>query len=91
MANLDDYLDAAIRASTRRSYEGAIRHFEVEAGRHLPATADQVAHYLAEYAEQLAINTLKHQLAALAQWHRDHGFARNGGQEMGSDSFSKKA
>lgn len=74
MSKLDRYLDAATRASTRRSYEGAIRHFEVEAGRLLPATADQVAHYLAEYADQLAINTLKHRLAALAQWHRDHGF-----------------
>lgn len=74
MTKLDHYLDAATRANTRRSYDGAIRHFEVEAGRHLPATADQVAHYLAEYADQLALNTLKHRLSALAQWHRDHGF-----------------
>lgn len=74
MTKLDQYLDAATRANTRRSYEGALRHFEVEAGRHLPATADQVAHYLAEYAAALALNTLKHRLAALAQWHKDHGF-----------------
>ena len=67
MAKLDQYLDAATRPNTRRSYDGALRHFEVEAGRHLPATADQIAHYLAEYADQLAINTLKHRLAALAQ------------------------
>jgi hypothetical protein len=60
MTKLDSYLDAATHASTRRSYEGAIRHFEVEAGRLLPAAADQAAHFLAEYADQLAINTLKH-------------------------------
>lgn len=74
MTKLDRYLDAATRASTRRSYEGAIRHFEVQAGRLLPATSEQVAHYLAEYAEQFAVNTLKQRLAALAGWHRDHGF-----------------
>ena len=48
MTKLDQYLDAATRANTRRSYEGAIRHFEVEVGGHLPATADQVARYLAD-------------------------------------------
>src|SRR3546814_1638579 len=39
------------------------------------ATADQVARYLTAYAGQLAHNTLKHRLAALAQWHHAHGFA----------------
>ncbi|KLB74180.1 recombinase, partial [Xanthomonas euvesicatoria] len=58
-----------------RAYAAATRHFEVEWGGHLPATADNVARYLAAYAGQLAINTLKHRLAALAQWHRVHGFA----------------
>ncbi len=75
MADLERYLDAATRANTRRSYAGALRHFEVEAGGHLPATADQVAHYLAAYAEQFALNTLRQRLAALGHWHRDHGFA----------------
>ncbi|MGH8049123.1 MAG: site-specific integrase [Arenimonas sp.] len=74
MADLDRYLDAATRANTRRSYESAIRHFEVEAGGHLPATADQVAHYLADYAGLLAISTLRQRLAALGRWHQDHGF-----------------
>ena len=74
MSTVDRYLDAATRANTRRSYASAVRHFEVEWGGHLPATADSVAQYLAEYAEQLAINTLKQRLAALAQWHSEHGF-----------------
>ena len=33
MADLDSNLEAATRANTRRSYVGAVRHFEVEAGR----------------------------------------------------------
>lgn len=74
MADLERYLDAATRANTRRSYDNALRHFEVEAGGVLPATADQVAHYLAAHAEQFAISTLRQRLAAVGQWHREHGF-----------------
>ncbi|TDR38375.1 site-specific recombinase XerD [Tahibacter aquaticus] len=75
VSKLDQYLDAATRPNTRRSYEQATRHFEIEWGGHLPATPDSVARYLAHYAGDLAINTLKHRLAALAKWHADHGFA----------------
>src|SRR3546814_15773774 len=75
MTTLDRYLDAATRENTRRSYQSAMRHFEVEWGGHLPATADSIAHYLADHAGRLATNTLKQRLAALAQWHVEHGFA----------------
>lgn len=75
MTDLDRYLDAATRDNTRRSYQSAVRHFETEWGGHLPATADSVARYLAHYAGELAVNTLKQRLAALAQWHGEHGFA----------------
>lgn len=74
MANLDRYLEAATRANTVRSYASALRHFEVEWGGHLPATPDSVARYLAEQAPKAAINTLKQRLAALANWHAEHGF-----------------
>jgi integrase len=74
MSKIDTYLRAATRENTRRSYQGAVRHFEVEWGGFLPATADAVARYLAEHAEVLAINTLRQRLAALAQWHIDQGF-----------------
>lgn len=72
---LDRYLAAAERANTQRSYASALRHFEVEAGCFLPATADSVAQYLARYAPELSLNTLRQRLAALARWHTDHGFA----------------
>lgn len=74
MSLVDLYLDAAERANTRRSYESAIQHFEIEWGGLLPATIDSIARYLAAYAESLSLNTLKHRLAALSRWHQDHGF-----------------
>ena len=74
MVSVDYYLDAAERINTRRSYESAIRHFEIEWGGLLPATIDNIARYLAEHAESHSLNTLKHRLAALSRWHQDHGF-----------------
>lgn len=73
-SSVDLYLDAAERPNTRRSYASAIRHYEVEWGGLLPATADAISRYLAEHAEVLSLNTLRHRLAALARWHQDHGF-----------------
>ncbi|MCO5396751.1 site-specific integrase [Ralstonia soli] len=74
MADINRYLEAATRDNTRRSYQSAIRHFEVEWGGFLPASADAVARYLAEHAELLSLNTLRARLAALAQWHQTQGF-----------------
>lgn len=74
ISKIEFYLNAAERANTRRSYDSAIRHFEVEWGGLLPSTSDNIARYLAEYAESLSLNTLKHRLAALSRWHQDHGF-----------------
>lgn len=71
---LERYLEAATRENTRRSYASALRHFEIEWGGHLPATPDSVARYLADHAGQLSTNTLRQRLAALAGWHREHGF-----------------
>ena len=74
MSQLDRYVQAATRDNTRRSYRAAIEHFEVAWGGVLPATADQLARYLAAYAGSLSLNTLRLRLAALAQWHQDQGF-----------------
>lgn len=51
-----------------------MRHFEVKWGGFLPATADSVARYQADYAELLSVNTLRNRLAGLTQWHIDQGF-----------------
>lgn len=72
--SFEAYLDAATRDNTRRSYQAAVRHFEIEWGGFLPATAESLARYLADYAGSLAVNTLQQRLAALAQWHVEQGF-----------------
>jgi len=74
MSELDRYLNAATRDNTRRSYRASIEHFEVSWGGFLPATSDSVARYLVAYAGELAVNTLKLRLSALAQWHTSQGF-----------------
>jgi site-specific recombinase XerD len=74
MATVDQYINAATRDNTRKSYQSAIEHFEVQWGGFLPATTDSIAQYLADYAGALAISTLKLRLAAIAQWHLDQGF-----------------
>lgn len=74
MIPIDDYLHAATRDNTRKSYRAAVNHFEVEWGGFLPATADSVVRYLAQYAGVLAHNTLKQRVTALGQWHVEQGF-----------------
>jgi len=74
MSKLDQYLDAATRDNTVKSYRSAVEHFEVDWGGLLPASAESVARYLAAYADQLALNTLRQRLTALAQWHNEQGF-----------------
>lgn len=74
MITIDRYIEAATRTNTRRSYRSAIRHFEIEWGGFLPATADSMARYLVEHASSLAMATLRQRLAAIAQWHIDQGF-----------------
>jgi integrase len=74
MSTVDLYLRAATRDNTERSYQAAVRHFEVDWGGLLPASSDTIALYLADNAEALSINTLQQRLAALANWHRAHGF-----------------
>ncbi len=75
MNPVDLYLRAAARENTERSYRSALQHFESAWGGLLPASTDTVARYLAEHAETLAISTLQQRLAALARWHKEHGFA----------------
>jgi len=74
MPQIDDYIHAATRDNTRRSYRAAVAHFEVEWGGFLPATADSISKYLADHAGMLANSTLKQRLSALGQWHVDQGF-----------------
>ena len=75
MGELDDYLQAADRETTVRSYAAAIKHFEQDWKGLLPATSDTVARYLVAYASTHKVSTLRQRLAALARWHAEQGFA----------------
>jgi len=57
MADIAYYLQAATKENTRRSYQFAVEHYEVSWGGFLPATAESIALYLADQAEELSINT----------------------------------
>lgn len=74
MNEVERYIEAATRDNTRRSYQAAIEHFEVDWGGMLPTTSEQVARYLAHYANTLSHSTLRLRLAALGQWHVSQGF-----------------
>ncbi|ELF6204253.1 MULTISPECIES: tyrosine-type recombinase/integrase [Pseudomonas] len=70
----DKYLEASVRENTSKSYAAALTHYEVTWGGFLPTTTESVVRYIAEYADQLALSTLKQRLAALANWHQSNGF-----------------
>jgi len=74
MSKTDRYIQAATRENTRQSYRSAIEHYEVSWGGFLPATADNIANYIADHAESHALSTLRQRLSALAQWHIGQGF-----------------
>lgn len=74
MTRVDQYLELADRANTRRSYAASVRHYELEWRGVLPATPEAIAQYLAHYAPALTTSTLQVRLSGLSRWHRDHGF-----------------
>lgn len=74
VSKADRYLEASVRQNTSKSYAAALSHFEVTWGGFLPTTTESVVRYIAEYADQLALSTLKQRLAALANWHQSNGF-----------------
>lgn len=74
VSKADRFLAASVRQNTTKSYAAALSHFEVAWGGYLPTTTESVVRYIAEYADQLALSTLKQRLAALANWHQSNGF-----------------
>jgi len=49
------YIEAATRDNTRRSYRAALRHYEEEWGGLLPATADSVSRYLTDVSSDVKL------------------------------------
>lgn len=74
-ATVEDYVLAADRENTVRSYASALKNFEEVWKGLLPATGETVARYLVEHATVYKLSTLRLHLAALSRWHADNGFA----------------
>lgn len=62
------YLNASLSANTLRAYRDDLQHFQSWGGT-LPATSDQIACYLAHYAQELTVATLTRRLASLSKIH----------------------
>jgi integrase len=68
-----EFIAAATASSTRRAYHSDLTHFLAWGG-DLPATAEQVARYLADHAAVLSMATLARRLAGIRAAHVARGF-----------------
>jgi integrase len=68
-----EFISEATASSTRRAYRGDLAHFLAWRGG-MPATAEQVARYLADYAAVLSMATLARRLAGIRAAHVARGF-----------------
>jgi integrase len=73
-AQVNRYTQAALADNTYRSYRSDLAHFRQHGGR-IPATAVQLAEYLARFADILAVATLQHRVIAIHRAHLDAGHA----------------
>ncbi|SFM53854.1 site-specific integrase [Nitrosomonas communis] len=62
------YLNASLSANTLRAYRDDLQHFQNWGGT-LPTTSEQIACYLAHYAQGLTVATLTRRLASLSKLH----------------------
>jgi hypothetical protein len=72
-AKVLEFIAAATSSNTRRAYKSDIEHF-IAWGGCIPATAEQVARYLANYAASLSIATLARRLVGIRAAHVEQGF-----------------
>jgi integrase len=72
-AKVLEFIAAATASNTRRAYQSDIAHF-VGRGGCIPATAEQVARYLADHAAVLSMATLARRLAGIRAAHAERGF-----------------
>jgi integrase len=70
---VEGYIHDSIAQATRRAYLFDLAHFEQWGGR-IPCEPNDLAAYLAEHAEALAVATLVRRLAAIARAHQARGF-----------------
>lgn len=67
------YVQAALTDNTRRAYQADLAHFHKWGGT-VPAPSEEIALYLANFAEILATATLSRRLVAIGKAHTTQGF-----------------
>lgn len=72
--SLQHYLLAALSSNTQKAYHSDVQHFTRWGGK-IPASAKQVAQYLAHYANALSVATLTRRVTAIHQAHQHQGVA----------------
>jgi integrase len=72
-AKILEFIAAATSSNTRRAYQSDIAQFQTWGGS-IPATAEQVARYLADHAGTLSMATLARRLAGIRAAHVERGF-----------------
>ena len=80
-SKIQEFVIAAIASNTRRAYAGDLAHFLAWGGR-IPASPQQVAKYLADYARTLSTATLARRLAAIGHAHVVAGFSNPGHDDL---------
>jgi site-specific recombinase XerD len=70
------YLNAALSVNTWRAYRNDLQHFQAWGGS-LPATPEQIASYLAYYAQKHTVSTLTRRLASLSKLHNAQHWANS--------------
>ena len=71
-AKVNRYTQAALADNTKRSYKVDLAHFRKHGGT-IPTTEVQLAEYLANFADSLAVATLQHRVIAIHRAHVEAG------------------
>lgn len=68
-----DYVRASSSEATLKAYRSDLEHF-IAWGGTVPASEQETANYLAEFAGTLSVSTLSRRVAALSKIHQVKGF-----------------
>lgn len=80
-AAVADFVRDSVAENTRIAYASDLRHFESWGGR-VPASAETVASYLADHADNLSVATLVRCMASLSKAHKARGLSNPTASEL---------
>lgn len=81
LSNIRRYTNASLSENTRRAYRNDLNHFFSNGG-HIPASAENVATYLADHAELHSVATLRRRLVSIGKAHSAQGLPSPTGTQL---------